>query len=131
MQKVQGEHKAVPGLITVTQQPGSGSFVICSCTRLFSHYMNRLHGLRVSMDCMNRYGCGVCACVYAYMPKHLKSADVNKTQQLAGEARGGGKTSSCAHRAARPCAGHPGVISHVEGYRCVCVRVCLCVKIHR
>lgn len=43
--KVQGEHKAVPGLITVTHQPGSGSFVIRSCTRLFSRYMNRLHGL--------------------------------------------------------------------------------------
>lgn len=55
------------------------------------------------------------------MPESLKTADVNKTEQLAGESR---KTSSCERGAARPCTGHPRVISHVEGYQ----NVCVCVK---
>ena len=103
---------------------------------------------------------GVCVCVCVC--EGLKSADVNKTEQLAGEGGGGGgeeggggggvvwvwvggggcegvkgagvggvrgggrkgggcrKTEGCVHMWARPCAGHPHVISHVEGYLSVC-----------
>lgn len=65
--------------------------------------MNRLHGLHVSVDRMNRYGWCVCACVYACLCvcEGLKTADVNKTEQLAGEGGGGGveggsrKTEKC------------------------------------
>lgn len=60
---------------------------------------------------MNRYGPCAPVCVYT---RNSKTADVNKTEQLAGGE--GEKRERLVHMCVRPPAGHCHVISHVEGY---------------
>lgn len=54
-----------------------------------------------------------CALVCVYT-RNLKTADVNKTEQLAD--REGEKQESLVRMCVRPPAGHRHVISHLEGY---------------